>query len=1096
MRRRLLLFWWVLLLLPTAPVMMGNSCFYSPTIPGPPPEPIVLEPDAGADTSADAGETPDVGVDAVRFLTGCDAGCTTDVPCKVAACVDGVCALTSAAAGAPCDDGVACTEADRCADGTCIGVRRYGAVYNRDIAGLYIEPASPTCDTLPVLPSSSESFGLNPQFQWPWTFRWDGDDVIVTTPAMRRVRVPINGDAPVLENQTLLHGQLATATRGADATLYTGVFGLHEDSCVRRTHVEWVPKQGASVLRTLTAPGGFEILAAAAMADGFLLAGRRRQSPTAPVRHVLVRIHGDGSLGAITDGPVQVDDRGAAVGMHLRADGDIAIHCASGLEVLTPSGERRWGLNFGLAWTMPNAVGPYLIQRSDAATPDFIIPSERCRVAAKSGKIMSCVPMNTFTLTARRLPDGDVITTSGGQITVVTGWPTWKTATRIVARLDPFGNERWRTETPGATPSALLDVDETGRSALFWRLENGEFHLLRLDAHGNHDCEGACDLPGAVTCDDGDVCTTDRCLAGGCVHAPADGACFDGDVCKGFGSCTGGACVATTTTACPAGDACQVAACVPGYGCSLDAAPAGTTCDDGNGCTVNDACNKPTGGGAACQGLPAAASPCDDGDACTGPDTCGASGVCKGGSLACDDNEPCTADVCALPAGVCVHTPLPGVCGTPTGCDVGMCTQGKCVMGPVTPRFVSQAANSGVQQFEALVTMGSTEVAVGRQASQAGYRGAIVRVSGVTGAVLGSEAIGSAGSGLYGVVPRGSGALAVGGGTGAQQNGQLWLVELTDKGAVGAEHLLGGANHESAFAVATSPQGYVVVGQEVPAPGGAPSGWVGFISPTLQLTATQTHGSVGADQLRAVAVGPGGTLVAAGATLGVRPWLIGMDATGKLLWQQTFEQLGSGVLRGVATVGSDLFAVGQVSLKGAPSDGLFVRFTASGTVAYANAPATPGWDELHGVAARPDGGLLVVGSRPAPGGNVSSSGRPYWAAFDLFGNTQWERWFGGASYGALKAVSVSAGGGARLVGESITQASENDLLLLAVGPFGYTSCAAAGACGTQLAGGCDDKLPCTADDCLPASGCAHASLSIGAACGAGKACDATAACSP
>ncbi len=67
--------------------------------------------------------------------------------------------------------------------------------------------------------------------------------------------------------------------------------------------------------------------------------------------------------------------------------------------------------------------------------------------------------------------------------------------------------------------------------------------LVRLDAFGNGDCveSGPCLLTDPGTCDDGDPCTTDRCLAdAGCFHEPLP----EGWACGSAATCRGGACVA------------------------------------------------------------------------------------------------------------------------------------------------------------------------------------------------------------------------------------------------------------------------------------------------------------------------------------------------------------------------------------------------------------------------------------------------------------------------------------------------------------------------------------------------------------------------
>jgi hypothetical protein len=60
--------------------------------------------------------------------------------------------------------------------------------------------------------------------------------------------------------------------------------------------------------------------------------------------------------------------------------------------------------------------------------------------------------------------------------------------------------------------------------------------------------------------------------------------------------------------------------------------------------------------------------PCDDGDACTVTDACNASLECVGtGAPSCDDENPCTLDTCESPAG-CAHTPMFAIsCNTSNG---------------------------------------------------------------------------------------------------------------------------------------------------------------------------------------------------------------------------------------------------------------------------------------------------------------------------------------------------------------------------------------------------------------------------------------------
>jgi hypothetical protein len=258
-------------------------------------------------------------------------------------------------------------------------------------------------------------------------------------------------------------------------------------------------------------------------------------------------------------------------------------------------------------------------------------------------------------------------------------------------------------------------------------------------APGASACGGACETgacsaegggavcapaPDGVLCDDGDPDTlADRCLAGRCVGyacadpsgaAPAcdpaedrcEAHCGDGDPCDGVFVCRDGLCQtdpASIVTCAPPPDACHTAACDPASGvCVVAAVPDGAACEDGQRCTVADACR---GGhcvgeavvcpdeGDPCQlpvcdpadgacGVPRPdGTPCDDETICDGREVCRA-GVCAAGPApVLDDGEPCTRDTCH-PSGGIAHAPLDD--GAP--CDDGdaetlddACVAGRCV---------------------------------------------------------------------------------------------------------------------------------------------------------------------------------------------------------------------------------------------------------------------------------------------------------------------------------------------------------------------------------------------------------------------------------
>jgi cysteine-rich repeat protein len=162
--------------------------------------------------------------------------------------------------------------------------------------------------------------------------------------------------------------------------------------------------------------------------------------------------------------------------------------------------------------------------------------------------------------------------------------------------------------------------------------------------------KGWCAGGGQLDCDDENPCTNDACdFVDGCIHFDNAMACEDGN-------------------ACTTGDLCAASLCVGGEPLN---------CDDDNVCT-DDSCNPAIG----CLNV-ANAAPCNDGNSCTTEDTC-AKSSCQGGPAPdCNDDNACSEDTCDPDSG-CVNTPLTGTeCTDFTVCTDGdECVAGACIPGP------------------------------------------------------------------------------------------------------------------------------------------------------------------------------------------------------------------------------------------------------------------------------------------------------------------------------------------------------------------------------------------------------------------------------
>jgi hypothetical protein len=184
---------------------------------------------------------------------------------------------------------------------------------------------------------------------------------------------------------------------------------------------------------------------------------------------------------------------------------------------------------------------------------------------------------------------------------------------------------------------------------------------------GDHCHLGECISSGTLTCNDGNSCTDDLCLAGtGCQFSYNTTGCNDDNECTSGDQCKNGWCQGVVKV-CNDGNLCTDDVCKPDTGCVFTNNFA--SCEDGDPCSVNDACENGqcVAGSAAdcddgnpctddsCTGMGCVfisnEADCDDLNACTSGDYCLDTVCIPGGTIVCDDENVCTDDSCQPESG-------------------------------------------------------------------------------------------------------------------------------------------------------------------------------------------------------------------------------------------------------------------------------------------------------------------------------------------------------------------------------------------------------------------------------------------------------------
>ncbi|MDI3474741.1 MAG: hypothetical protein PWQ95_469 [Thermococcaceae archaeon] len=200
----------------------------------------------------------------------------------------------------------------------------------------------------------------------------------------------------------------------------------------------------------------------------------------------------------------------------------------------------------------------------------------------------------------------------------------------------------------------------------------------------------------------------------------------------------------------------------------------------------------------------------------------------------------------------------------------------------------------------------------------------------------------------------------------------VWVLRLDENGKIKWQKTYGGSGLDGAYAVALASNGDIIVAGTTRSFGaGKADAWVLRLEANGNVKWGKTYGGERDDKATAVATAPNGDIIVAGYSrsfrtgLSVGPsdaWFLRLDANGNVKWQKTYGGSGRDEAYAVALADNgDIIVAGYTWSFRTGSDAWFLRLDENGNVKWQKTYRGSSWDYAEAVALAPNGDIIVAG---------------------------------------------------------------------------------------------------------------------------------------